>query len=282
MSVLACSALAVGYRSGGHETRLVEVESLTLETGELVCLLGPNGAGKSTLVRSLAGMQPPLQGEVVVHGDPLFELSARELARRVGVVLTERVDVGALDVRALVSLGRYPHTGWRGNLSSVDVDRIDDALRLVDAEDLADREVRTLSDGERQRVLIARALAQEPRLLVLDEPTAYLDLPRRIQTLGLLRRLTRERDIAVLLVTHHLDLALSHGDRVWLLPIGGPLEVRSTADESLASDLGRTFGVEELAGAREEVEAALGLSVELGRRADERRRARRETGWQDR
>ena len=280
MPVLACRQLAIGYRTRGRrsarrETRILDVPSLELHVGELVCLLGPNGAGKSTLLRTIAGMQSSLGGVVLIQGDPIGELSARELARRVGVVLTEPIDVGSLDVSALVSLGRYPYTGWRGNLKAEDRERVCDALRLVHIQHLAGREVRTLSDGERQRVLIARALAQDPKLLVLDEPTAFLDLPGRIQTLGLLRRLTREREMAVLIATHHLDLALSHGDRVWLLPTGGPLEVRAPDDESLLGDLERTFGTEDLGEERATFESTIALIVDLRRRVNERRRARR-------
>jgi iron complex transport system ATP-binding protein len=250
-------SLAVGYRLApggtgrgglgrGRELRLIDRADFELETGELVCLLGPNGSGKSTLLRTIAGIQRPLAGTVEVLGSDLRTRTPEWLARHLSVVLTEPVDAGALSARELVGLGRYPFTDWLGRLTAADHGRIDAAIAAVDAEAIADREVRFLSDGERQRVLIARALAQEPKLMILDEPTAYLDLPRRIETLGLLRRLVRESGISVLLSTHHLDLALSHADRVWLLPLGGPLEIGAPEDVALSGALERTFVSERL------------------------------------
>ncbi len=202
-------SLAVGYHLGrDRELRLIDHADFELEAGELVCLLGPNGSGKSTLLRTIAGMQRPLAGSVEILGQDVRSRTPEWLARHLSIVLTEPIDAGALTARELVGLGRYPFTDWLGRLTEVDRERVEAAMAAVDATAIADRGVRSLSDGERQRVLIARALAQEPRLVILDEPTAYLDLPRRIETLGLLRRLVRENGISVLLSTHHLDLAL--------------------------------------------------------------------------
>jgi iron complex transport system ATP-binding protein len=222
--ILETHDLAIGYPARRGALRLI-VESLHLQlyAGELVCLLGPNGAGKSTLLRTLAGMQPPLRGGVRVAGADPYRLPPRELARRLGVVLTDRAEVGALSVRALVALGRYPYTDWTGRLTPQDETVIDHALAAVGIAAFAPRLVNELSDGERQKVMIARALAQEPKLLLLDEPTAFLDLPRRVELMGLLRRLARESGRAVLLSTHDLDLALRGADRLWLLPPGGPI-----------------------------------------------------------
>jgi iron complex transport system ATP-binding protein len=235
-------ALAVGYRLGrGRELRLLDATSFEVRAGELVCLLGPNGSGKSTLLRTIAGMHRPLAGTVELLGEDVATRSPEWLARHLSIVLTEPVDVGALTARELVGLGRYPFTDWLGRLTARDHERIEAAIAAVGAEAISEREVKLLSDGERQRVLIARALAQEPKLVILDEPTAYLDLPRRIEMLGLLRRLVRENGIAVLLSTHHLDLALSHADRVWLLPAGGPLTIGAPEDIALSGALERTF-----------------------------------------
>ncbi|HVR29705.1 MAG TPA: ABC transporter ATP-binding protein [Thermoanaerobaculia bacterium] len=245
--LLQVRRLAVGYRLGrGRELRLLDGADFELSPGELVCLLGPNGSGKSTLLRTIGGMQRPLEGHVMLLGRDLRGATAEWLARHVSVVLTEPVDVGALTARELVGLGRYPYTDWLGRLTAADRERVAAAIAAVGAGELAERLVRSLSDGERQRVLIARALAQEPELMILDEPTAYLDLPRRIETLGLLRRLARETQVTVLLSTHHLDLALSHADRVWLLPRGGPLEIGSPEDVALSGALERTFVSERL------------------------------------
>ena len=245
--VVSGRGLTVGYRlARGRELRLLDRADFELAAGELVCLLGPNGSGKTTLLRTLAGIQRPLAGRVEILGRDLRGATPEWLARHVSVVLTEPIDAGALRARELVGLGRYPYTDWLGRLTRADRERVEAALAAVDAGALAERQVRSLSDGERQRVLIARALAQEPKLMILDEPTAYLDLPRRIETLGLLRRLARERGVTVLLSTHHLDLALSHSDRVWLLPQGGPLEMGAPEDVALSGALERTFVSERL------------------------------------
>lgn len=227
--------LAIGYQSRSTARRVVVASiNLRLEAGELVCLLGPNGAGKSTLLRTLAGMQAPLQGQIQIMGADLRRLSPVDRARRLGVVLTDRAEVGAFSVRALVALGRYPYTDWVGRLTAADETCIDQALAAVGATALALRLFGQLSDGERQKALIARALAQEPNLLLLDEPTAFLDWPRRVEIMGILRRLARESGRAVLLSTHDLDLALRGADRLWLLPPGGP--IRAGMPEELVLD----------------------------------------------
>lgn len=224
--ILQTDALAIGYRTRRRPPRLVaERLDLRLYPGELVCLLGPNGAGKSTLLRTLAGMQPPLRGQVRLAGTDLQRLTPQELARRLAVVLTDRVEVGRLTVRTLTALGRYPHTAWNGRLTPSDEAAIDRALTAVGIADFAPRLLDELSDGERQKVMIARALAQEPKLLVLDEPTAFLDLPRRVELMGLLRRLARDSARAVLLSTHDLDLALRCADQLWLLQPEGSIQV---------------------------------------------------------
>lgn len=222
--VLHAEQLTIGYapprRAPVAVARGVEDSLLA---GEVVCLLGPNGVGKSTLLRTLAGMQAPLAGRLLLDGRPLAEYSARDLARRRSVVLTERLDTGALTVRALVGLGRHPYTSLLGVLTAADHAVVERCLEAVQATALAERPVSELSDGERQRVMIARALAQEPALVLLDEPTAFLDLPHRVAILHLLRHLARTQQMAILLSTHDLDLALRHADRLWLLTPGGTL-----------------------------------------------------------
>ncbi len=266
-SVLECQNLCVGYQLGKRgDRRLLEDLSLTLEPGELVCVLGANGAGKSTLLRTLVGMQSPLAGKVLLEGEELRRLPAASIARRVSVVLTEPVEAGALIARDLVALGRYPYTDWLGRLTQEDHARVDWALESVGAGALAQRRVANLSDGERQRVLIARALAQEPLLMVLDEPTAFLDLPSRIETLGLLWELARGSGVAVLLATHHLDLALDHADRVWLLSRGGGVVSAAPEDAVLCGDLERTFGAAGLRFDQEEGSFRLEERAEVGPR----------------
>ena len=221
-AALAARGLAVGYR-GFRRPRVEVLRDLdvTLQRGEFVCLLGANGTGKSTLLRTLTGIQAPLAGAVALGGTPLRRLRRRDRARRLGVVLTGAVDAGVLSAYAVVALGRYPHTDWRGRLDAADRDAVRRAIDAVDARHLAARPLHELSDGERQRVLIARALAQEPEALILDEPTAFLDVPSRVAITGLLRRLAHEQGLGVLLATHDLELALQTADRVWLIRANG-------------------------------------------------------------
>lgn len=240
--VISTTNLSVGYHVP-RKPAIAVVEHITVDllAGELVCLIGPNGAGKSTLMRTLAGMQVPLAGSVSLMGDDISSLKPRELARRLSIVLTERVDVGVLSAYTLVALGRYPYTGWMGELRPEDELVVQQAITAVGAAELADRNVGELSDGERQKIMIARALAQEPAVMLLDEPTAYLDLPRRAELMTMLRRLARETGRAILLSTHDLDLALRNADRIWLLPKGGNLHVGAPEDLVLSGAFEAAF-----------------------------------------
>jgi iron complex transport system ATP-binding protein len=233
--------LAVGYRIHRSRRAVLEHVNLAAHSGELVCLLGPNGIGKSTLLRTLARMQPVLWGSVELGGSSLSSITHIQLARRLGVVLTERVAVEALPVRRIVELGRYPHSGWFGRITDRDRVAIEWAIDAVGARHLADRDFSHLSDGERQRVMIGRALAQEPVLLILDEPTAFLDVPSRVELMGLLRQLTRERPLAVVVSTHDLELALRTADVVWLVMPGGELVAGAPEDVVLAGNVAQAF-----------------------------------------
>jgi len=232
--MLTIEQLSAGYRQRRGQTAIVANVNLSLTAGDLVCVLGPNGAGKSTLMRTLAAMQPPLEGRVMLDGHDLHALAPRARARKLGVVLTERVTAGLLTARELVALGRYPHTGWSGRLRTEDHQQIELALHRVGATGLAERFVMELSDGERQRIMLARALAQEPALLILDEITAFLDLPGRIAIMHLLRTLAREARCAILVSTHDFDLALQVADGIWLVPGTGNVQAGGPEDLALA------------------------------------------------
>jgi iron complex transport system ATP-binding protein len=241
-SHIETKSLDIGYNAGKQGRTVVARDiNLRLNPGELVCLLGPNGAGKSTLMRTLSAMQAPLGGQVLLDGQDIHRMNPRERARVLSVVLTEKVTVGLLDVYSLVSLGRYPYTGWNGKLAERDHEVIRWALQAVNASEFAGRQVLELSDGERQRVMMARALAQEPRLMVLDEITAFLDLPRRVDIMRTLRQLARESRVAVLLSTHDLELALRSADRIWLLPKGGEIQVGTPEHLVLSGAFERAF-----------------------------------------
>jgi iron complex transport system ATP-binding protein len=217
--------------------------SLVLEAGKLVCLLGPNGVGKSTLMRTLAGMQPALNGRVLLDNIALETLRPETLARILSVVLTEPVNAGLLTSYAMVALGRYPYTDWRGNLTDADEAIVRRSIEDVGAAPLAKRPVSELSDGERQKVMIARALAQEPKVMLLDEPTAFLDLPRRVEMMQILRRLAHDDGRAILLSTHDLDLALRNADVIWLM-VDGRIEVGAPEDLVLSGSFAAAFAAE--------------------------------------
>jgi iron complex transport system ATP-binding protein len=233
--------LAVGYRTRKTRRAVLEHVNVAVDSGDLVCVLGPNGIGKSTLLRTIAKMQPALWGHVELGGADLGSISHAELARRLGVVLTERVAVEALTVKQIVGLGRYPHSGWFGGLADRDRAAVRWAIDAVGARHLADRDFSRLSDGERQRVMIARALAQEPLVLLLDEPTAFLDVPSRVELMGLLRQLTRERPLAVVVSTHDLELALRTADAIWLVMPGGELVTGAPEDVVWSGAIAQAF-----------------------------------------
>ena len=241
-TVLAAQDLTVGFRVGRRARRIVlDQLSVAVAPGEFVSLLGPNGAGKSSLLRTLAGLQPPLGGTVLLGGSNLRELPRGEVARRLAAVLTEQQDTGRLTGRDLVGLGRHPHTGWFGRLDDDDRGIVTAALDTVSAAHLADRVVAELSDGERQRVMIARALAQQPTIIILDEPAAFLDVTARVELVALLRRLAREQHLAIVLATHDLELALRSADTMWLLGPDGEVETGLPEDVVANGVLDRAF-----------------------------------------
>jgi len=243
--VLSAANLNIGYRRARQPDHVVAPDiSVSLHPGELVCLLGPNGVGKSTLLRTLAAMQPALSGHVTLLGDRVDRLPPRELARRLSVVLTGHVGVGALSVYELVALGRHPHTSWTGRLSPHDEAVIRWAIERVGANGLAGHKVAELSDGQRQKIMIARALAQEPSVMVLDEPTAFLDVPHRVHVMRILREIASSTGRAVLLSTHDLDLALRNADRVWLMAGLRPLQVGAPEDLILSGAFQQAFSGE--------------------------------------
>ncbi|MEB3069894.1 ATP-binding cassette domain-containing protein [[Mycobacterium] vasticus] len=240
------AGLTIGYRHRRRATTVATGLDAQARRGELTVLIGPNGAGKSTLIRTLAGLQPALGGRVLLDGTDLTELPRDELARRVGVVLTERIDPGLLSARELVSLGRIPHLGLAARLRPADEKIVDWALAATGAGHLASRPAAELSDGECQRVLTARALAQQPGLLILDEPTAFLDVSSRAGLFGLLRTLAREQQLAVVLSTHDLELALRVADRVWLLDPDGTLADTVGEELMLSGRIGAMFDTDTL------------------------------------
>ena len=225
MTAITTNRLTVGYR--GH--RVVEDISLSLPCGRLVCLLGPNGAGKSTLLRTLCGFQPPIAGTVTISGSDITTMSAAEVARLVSVVLTDRPLTSSLTAAEMVGMGRAPYTGFWGRLSDDDRRLVSEAMQTVGIAPLATRRMGRLSDGELQKVMIAKALAQHTPVIVLDEPTAFLDYPSKVAVMKTLARLAHDEGKTILMSTHDLELAAQLGDE--LMEIENKHIRKITADE---------------------------------------------------
>lgn len=241
-AVIEARTLSIGYRQGRRGDKLVQRElDFSLDAGSLVCLLGPNGAGKSTLLRTLGGMQPPLGGELLLGGRPLSAYPERERSRLIGLVLTDKTFAGGLRVRELVALGRHPYVGFFGRLSAGDHRVVERAIEQTGIGSKADSYIAELSDGERQKVMIAKALAQECPLILLDEPTAYLDVTSRIEIMHLLHRLARQGK-SILLSTHDIEQALLLSDRLWLLSKSWGILCGVTEDLVLQGQMSRFFG----------------------------------------
>ncbi|MFI6908321.1 ATP-binding cassette domain-containing protein [Nonomuraea sp. NPDC050394] len=248
-TALRLRAVCAGYppRRGRPGRRVLEHLDASAEPGELTVLIGPNGSGKSTLLRTMAGLQPALAGEVLLGHNVIGSIPLADLARLLAIVLTERDLPSLLSAREVAGLGRHPYTGFTGRLSPADHAVVAWALDAVHAAHLAERPVSELSDGERQRVLIARALAQEPSAILLDEPTAFLDVTARVALMGLLRALARERGLAIVVSTHDLELALRVADRVWLVGAKGTLHTGTPEELTEQGLIGESFDGDELA-----------------------------------
>lgn len=235
------SNLAIGYMQQGKRSKVVhESISLNLYAGELTSLLGLNGAGKSTLLRTICGFQPSISGKIRIKSRSLSDYSQSELSHIVGVVLTEKTNTGGITVRELVSLGRHPYTGFFGRLKAEDKRIVEESLEAVGMMHKAGNYVAELSDGERQKVMIAKVLAQQCPIIILDEPTAFLDVTNRIETMSLLHHLATAQKKAILLSTHDLDLAIQMSDCLWLQEKKRPM-MWGTPEDLILSGSFETF-----------------------------------------
>ena len=240
MQTVILDNLTIGYTTKGNEKVVATGLNAAINSGELTCLLGRNGIGKSTLLRTLSAFQPKLSGRILLHLSEDTELSAftdKELSRTIGVVLTEKPDIRHMTVEELVSMGRSPYTGFWGGLTEEDLQIVYEAIRLAGIEPLTGRMIHTLSDGERQKVMIAKALAQQTPIIYLDEPTAFLDYPSKVESMQLLRCLAVQEQKTIFLSTHDVELSLQMADRIWLmesdmLTVGAPREL---ADKGVLS-----------------------------------------------
>lgn len=222
--------LTVGYNG----KPLIDQIQVGIHKGEIVTLIGPNGSGKSTILKSITRQLKILGGKVLYEENDLHKLSYKELSTRMAVVLTERMRPELMTCHDIVATGRYPYTGRLGILSREDEDKVDEAMRIVHAEELGSRDFNAISDGQRQRVLLARAICQEPEILILDEPTSYLDVRHKLEFLSILQKLCRERQLTVILSLHELELAEKISDRI--LCVNGRAVDRIGTPEEVMTD----------------------------------------------
>ena len=235
--------LSIGYPGKGKDRCKVVADGICADIhgGELTCLLGANGVGKSTLLRTLSAFQPKLGGDIYLMDREIGRYTDKQLSRLISVVLTEKCDLRNMYVSELVGLGRSPYTGFWGTLSAEDKEVVEEAIGLVGIADLRGRMVHTLSDGERQKVMIAKALAQQTPVIFLDEPTAFLDFPSKVEMMQLLHRLSRQTGKTIFLSTHDLELALQIADKIWLMDRQNGVTVGTPEDLALDGSLGSFF-----------------------------------------
>lgn len=241
MAILSTHNLTVGYRKGKARTPVISSLNLELKKGKLTALVGANGIGKSTLLRTITGNQAPLTGIVKLDGKDINDIEKQELSLLLGIVNTDRTQAGGLTVRELASLGRQPHTGFLGILRRQDKAIVDKAMSEAGISHKAECFVAELSDGERQKVMIAKALAQETPIIILDEPTAFLDVASRIETMLLLHRLAHEQDKAVLLSSHDVSQSMMLADELWLVSHDRTLISGNTEDIALSGAMDNIF-----------------------------------------
>ena len=219
--VMTTDRLSIGYASGKRKTILARNLDLCIDTSSVICLLGQNGIGKSTLLRTLSKMQPALEGDILLDGESIYSIARNELAKKIGLVLTERIPESNLTVYEMVALGRQPYTNWIGKMVDEDKKLVIQALKGAQLEELSDMRCDELSDGQLQRAMICRAIAQDTKLILLDEPTAHLDIQHKIETFQLLKKLAVELGRSILISTHEVQLATQMADVLWLMNADG-------------------------------------------------------------
>ena len=215
--ILTTSNLSVGYSSKKEIKTIATNINLNLKKGELIALIGANGIGKSTLLRTLIGIQPPLSGNIILNGININEYDSISFAQNLSIVLTEKLPPSNLTVFEIIALGRQPYTNWFGNLSDNDISKINEAMELTQITSLAEKKHYEISDGQLQKVLVARALAQDTPLIILDEPTTHLDLLHKVSLFKLLKKLAKENNKCILFSTHDIDMAIQISDEMIIM-----------------------------------------------------------------
>lgn len=245
-STVVIKDLTIGYgkswrKEDNGKKVIAQNINASIRQGELTCLLGANGVGKSTLLRTLSGFLNKLEGEIFIMGKELSTYSPKDLSKTLGVVLTDKCDIRNMSAREIIGMGRSPYTSFWGTLDKEDYQIVDDAIEMIGIGHLKERMVHTLSDGERQKVMIAKSLAQQTPVIFLDEPTAFLDFPSKVEIMQLLHKLTREAGKTVFLSTHDMELALQIADKIWIMDKKCGFAIGTPEDLAINGDLSAFF-----------------------------------------
>ena len=241
MEILKTTSLSIGY----EKTAIASDINVTLNEGDIIALVGPNGAGKSTLFKTFSMHINPIGGKIELLGKDIKEYNNKNRAKLLGIVLTERPDDMFLKVFDVVAAGRYPYTDMFGNLTENDENEIKESLELVGVKHLTDRVFNTLSDGEKQKVMIAKAIAQNTPIIMLDEPTAFLDYPSKIELFSLLKTLAKEKKKAILFSSHDLELLLRYTDNLWIMAKNLPFAAGRSAELLKNGIIQKYFGLKD-------------------------------------
>ncbi|MFC2138121.1 ABC transporter ATP-binding protein [Bacteroidota bacterium] len=215
--ILNISDLEIGYFQKNQKKSIFKNISLSARKGELIALIGRNGVGKSTLLKSIARINNFINGKILIHGKPIHEYNLKDWAKKLSFVSTEPVNITNLTVKELVTLGRHPYTNWMFSLTNEDHEVIDKSISIIKINHISSKNIDEISDGERQRALIARTLAQNTDIIILDEPTAYLDLPNKFEIIHLLRELSKNENKTIIFSSHDLNIAITEADKIWLM-----------------------------------------------------------------
>ncbi len=244
LNLISAENLVTGYKTGKNARTVTSSFTSSFGAGIIISIIGPNGCGKTTLIKTLSGMIRPLSGNILFGEErrDIARMGAKELAGKRSVVLSKPPDTAMLSVFDIVSFGRAPHTGWEGHLSETDMGSINDSLTLTGTIGLSERLFRRLSDGEKQKVMIARALAQDTPVIFFDEPSAFLDLPSRLELSECLCSIRKEKGKLLAITTHDLDFALKHSDQLLLIDSGGAIHQGTPEQLAGSGMIGKVFG----------------------------------------
>lgn len=241
MSILKAEDLVVGYEN----KKVVQGINFEVKEGDVLCLLGANGSGKTTILRTLSGLLKPLEGKVLLKNENLYHIPENKVAKQLAVVLTERKSMGLLTAFEVAAMGRYVHTDFFGKLKEHDIKIVTEALKMVNAINLADRYIHQLSDGEKQKIFLARALAQEPKLIIMDEPTSFLDVRHKAELVHIINKLSKERNITIIASLHEIGLAIRCSDMLMLVKDGEILDYGQPDKVMSPSKIKLLYGIDD-------------------------------------